>query len=510
MKLFKSIFLLCAISLLFDGCVQDFRWSPDNGSVAENHTFITVYFNLPYSGTTKSTAGTGVYGEQTGEEGENIISTLNLILVEAQAGGSDYTFGNVAAVVKGIVPTKITDTRYSFTTSVDVEDGDYRIFLIANPDNSAAEMTNVSTGMSYATFVALQHTCTSYVLLGTILYSSNRFLMTNVYDSERNDVITITSGGVSSTTIDMERTAARIDYLCKNADNIYTSEITGVPVSGSGSTPTVTFQLTKAALANVSKGFWYFKHLSADEDAGNATIEASESETNYVIDTDWATKQSASTSQVANFFYPAGSLSGDMADGPEWKNLSGDYATPVSGSTGRQLFYTSENTVPAAKQIQDRCTALLLQCEVTSDFFNGYDTVMIHNNIIYTPDADGAYPQLDDLINTEYSTTVAITNSTAATTLESYKIMRLARASAADPFITYYVTWIRHRNNNDATVGGPMEFSIVRNTIYRLRVASIKGFGTELVPDNPVEETSSLSLQVEVLDWNTREIEFPI
>lgn len=70
----------------------------------------------------------------------------------------------------------------------------------------------------------------------------------------------------------------------------------------------------------------------------------------------------------------------------------------------------------------------------------------------------------------------------------------------------YYHYWIRHSNNNDAT-GDIMEFGIVRNNIYKLKVQSFSGpgkpFPYDPATDNPENknEESDVSLKISIKPW---------
>lgn len=72
--------------------------------------------------------------------------------------------------------------------------------------------------------------------------------------------------------------------------------------------------------------------------------------------------------------------------------------------------------------------------------------------------------------------------------------------------LSYYPYWIRH-SNNSSTEAGIMEFCIVRNNIYKLKVNSFSGAGKFIPydpgtdsPENPGEE-SSIRMFVNVTPW---------
>lgn len=525
--MFKSIFLFCWVGLLCGACSHDSVVETDGkDSGVTGNTLITIYFNLPENITSGTRAtSNNTYTRTEGNDNdyqhqgtvtENTVSSVNLILMEATQNGNNYTYNKVVAVVKGIIPSKVagSDSQYSFTTQVSLPAGDYRIFLIANPDNSTDEMSQLSadnTAMTFNNFKDIKRNSTTLEQLEKQLYAPYHFLMTNKYASNASDIVTCKPGGSTSVTIDMQRAAARIDYIYNETDektkkNIFTTNV--APYNKQ--TEKVSIKLTQAALFNISKSFYYFKHISADETADNATIDASATEGNFVIDTDWNSKAASFaplTAEINESDFPNKELSAFDA------NNSIVYAD-VSYK-GTQLFYTSENTVPTNAQLKRTCTGVLLKGEFgldesKQDILNGCIAILVHNHIIYPAEDTGALSELNEALTTEYGEKITITKDTEDATLKSYNVQRFTRTSITEPFVTYYPIFMRHRNNNDNNVAGPMEFSVVRNTIYRFRVKSISGLGPDIDPEDPVEEPAQIDIEVSVADWVGRDIEFDI
>ena len=525
--MFKSIFLFCWVGLLCGACSHDSVVETDGkDSGVTGNTLITIYFNLPENITSGTRAtSNNTYTRTEGNDNdyqhqgtvtENTVSSVNLILMEATQNGNNYTYNKVVAVVKGIIPSKVagSDSQYSFTTQVSLPAGDYRIFLIANPDNSTDEMSQLSadnTAMTFNNFKDIKRNSTTLEQLEKQLYAPYHFLMTNKYASNASDIVTCKPGGSTSVTIDMQRAAARIDYIYNETDektkkNIFTTNV--APYNKQ--TEKVSIKLTQAALFNISKSFYYFKHISADETADNATIDASATEGNFVIDTDWNSKAASFaplTAEINESDFPNKELYAFDA------NNSIVYAD-VSYK-GTQLFYTSENTVPTNAQLKRTCTGVLLKGEFgldesKQDILNGCIAILVHNHIIYPAEDTGALSELNEALTTEYGEKITITKDTEDATLKSYNVQRFTRTSITEPFVTYYPIFMRHRNNNDNNVAGPMEFSVVRNTIYRFRVKSISGLGPDIDPEDPVEEPAQIDIEVSVANWVDRKIEFDI
>lgn len=515
MRIFKSIFLSCWISLLLCACSSDAIVDTDGESsgVTEN-TLITVYFKMP-GNTVPDTraipnAMTRAEEEHPGTETENTVSTVNLILVEATPNGRNYTYGNIAAVVKEVTPTVVSlGKEYCFTAKVSLPGGFYRIFLIANPDNSTHEMNNLKTGMTFEKFTKTLRGCSTLEQLKNSLYSDNHFLMTNKYASDNSDITECKPGEMATVTLHMQRAAARIDYIYNETNedtkkNIFTTDV--APYDNTDNK--VRVSLTQAALFNISRSFYYFKHISADETADNATIDASATEGNFVIDTDWNNKEE-------NFAQLTTEINeGDFPNKELFAFDANNYIVYADVSyKGTQLFYTSENTVPTNAQLKGTCTGVLLKGEFgidesNQDILDGSTDILVHNHIIYPAEDTGALSELNEALTTEYGKEITIT--TDAAILKTYNVQRFTREDATKPFVTYYPVFMRHRNNNDNNVAGPMEFSVVRNTIYRFRVKSISGLGPDIDPEDPVEEPAQIDIEVSVANWVDRDIEFDI
>lgn len=517
MKIFKSILVFYWIGLLLNACSSDsVVGNTDGDSGVTDNTLITIYLKMP-GNTVPDTrvipgAITRAEGEHPGTETENTVSTVNLILVEATPNGGNYTYGNIAAVVKEVTPTVVSlGKEYCFTAKVSLPGGFYRILLIANPDNSTHEMNSLKTGMTFEEFTKTLRSCSTLEQLKNSLYNDNHFLMTNKYASDNSDITECKPGEMATVTLQMQRAAARIDYIYNETNedtkkNIFTTDV--APYDNTDNK--VRVSLTQAALFNISRSFYYFKHISADETADNATIDASATEDNFVIDTDWSNKEenfAQLTTEINENTFPNIIEMPALGADNFIKYTDVDYK-------GTRLFYTSENTVPTNAQLKRTCTGVLLKGEFgldeNQDLFNGNTDILVHNHIIYPAKKAEALDKLNEALTTEYGEKTTITENTNAATLKSYNVQRFTRTSTTEPFVTYYPIFMRHRNNNDNNVAGPMEFSVVRNTIYRFRVKSISGLGPDIVPEDPVEKPAQIDIEVSVADWVDREIEFDI
>ena len=67
----------------------------------------------------------------------------------------------------------------------------------------------------------------------------------------------------------------------------------------------------------------------------------------------------------------------------------------------------------------------------------------------------------------------------------------------------YYTWWVRHSNDGLDNTNGVMEYAIVRNNIYKLKVKSIYSLGGDI----PTDEDNNLVIEVYVKDWQLLPVE---
>ena len=82
-------------------------------------------------------------------------------------------------------------------------------------------------------------------------------------------------------------------------------------------------------------------------------------------------------------------------------------------------------------------------------------------------------------------------------------------------YYTYYYYWIRHNDNGDNAVMGPMEFAVVRNNVYKLCVDNIYKLGHPTPGKDPDPDSENymdpdeslnyyFNVTVDVLPWTVR------
>ncbi|MDE5573358.1 MAG: Mfa1 fimbrilin C-terminal domain-containing protein [Muribaculaceae bacterium] len=87
-------------------------------------------------------------------------------------------------------------------------------------------------------------------------------------------------------------------------------------------------------------------------------------------------------------------------------------------------------------------------------------------------------------------------------------------SKAGAGYYCYYYFWVRHNDNGNNGVMGPMEFDVVRNNVYKISVNSIARLGHPRIPANdpqrPRPQTPDESediyfdVTVDILPWAVR------
>lgn len=156
---------------------------------------------------------------------------------------------------------------------------------------------------------------------------------------------------------------------------------------------------------------------------------------------------------------------------------------------------------------------------------NAYSTGVIFrariepNDNVYRLAADGSlqlitnkqsYPEVLYYYNYNfYASADALAAAVGTTVTESNMDLYQARKyeKSDDGYRCYYIYWVRHLDNYKPTVMGVMEFAIVRNNLYRMRVSGISGLGepsVPIVPDTPDEGETYLKVVLNVKPWIVR------
>lgn len=251
----------------------------------------------------------------------------------------------------------------------------------------------------------------------------------------------------ATTTIDLERLVARVDYQVESSYETTTDDANEIE-------GTVTIE--SAVLVNDFIGGTYFlKRTGSSVDASEVTYLGDETlnPANWVVDAFLTSEKESKL--YRNYFTSFTSLSG-------WESLlkKGDPIMDSAGQTWHRIGYTMENTnqVQSESDLENYCTGMVFKAKFVPTNWVGYTegtTFYRYYNTLYKSieDLQSLIPNLTEENCDEYGVDV-------------YK----------DGYC-YYTWWIKHNNDDNEAAFGPMEYAIVRNNIYQLKVTSIAGLG---------------------------------
>lgn len=485
----KTLLSAAALLMALTACNKE----PVGGSAVDNGS-VYMQFSVNMLSTRSQTDGEGNSNSnanpdiEVGLDKENKISTVDIALV-----------GPTTVVAANVTPTAANASTYvaKFDTKALVAGTTYKVYIYANCSAPAAVDVNAVSEASVAEMTA-----------------DNKFWMTNAYDAADvtlpSDLAAYTQPNtpLSLGSHTVERSMARFDYKAKNAGNVYDM--------GAG----LSLTLTEAALINQSKAHYVFRRV-ADNNTATPVVGGVETPSNWVVDTDWASKTKAGFD--AQLEAPATW---------SWTSLSSLTADDNYNDNYKIWCYAKENTVPSIDaQKHDVSTGVVFKAEITAGdgASDAVKTAMTAGNRIYVFNNKlyGAWSDVKTAAEAGTDATLQAAYNQAAAKIAAPATEPAGADAAAAGFTgyspkdgkyyAYYYYWNRHNDNLDPYKMGIMEYAVVRNNVYKLCVDSISKFGhpdptnptdpdpDPVKPNDPDESVNYyFTVTVKVLPWTVR------
>ena len=499
-SIFSYIFFpFLPLALCLSACTDEASPSSLAGDEDEGSgVFVSVVVNTGGDASTRvPTGGENGDGLQAGKGNENKVHDLNVFFFQGDNGINSA--GNPAVDCQlyfsgSELRASDDDTYYSVAKEV-TDNGlrigeTYRVLVIANAGSRLAGANTLDALRDYR---IAQPVSADYA----------RFLMASERDAAPIKIVPSTRNKPVKVSVRVERMAARVD-CCWN-DSYEVPEDNDLPsFGGSSSTEADKVKILGASLVNRYRGeTWAFKRvtngltdLNDITYLGDETVNNSGA-SNYVLDP--LTASADKSNSDYNYYY---------TEYVNW-NVDADFQKPftaqVTSEHGADTYirwaYTREN-VNQAPPVLDAtnwrelyATGIMFQARYTPAGFTEGDDFYVYpvqgdNRTIYTAEAlSKAYPDLFKLED-------IASWGTQATRCEVYSKGRC-----------YYIYWIRHADDKNAAAISPMEYAIVRNNIYQLKINSISGLGTP-EPDSNVKEVE-FDIHVRVKPWAEVKVEVP-
>lgn len=344
--------------------------------------------------------------------------------------------------------TDRVDKYYTVTKEVEgLTEEDYNVLAVVNVGSNTA-ITSVNT------LGALRD-----LVITSPVSTADNFMMSSERLATVEDIQGTSENNPAHVDIYVERLAARVDYSAPGSNG---TKFVYETTDGTG-----TATIEGAALVNKYKsGTYLLKRSVPSDDLASITYLADETEDNdyYVLDPKTI---SGKSSVDFDFYYPTY----NAWDGLTWNKPSEDITSTTDGDTYGFLDYTQENIMQVGSGtnwLRQGVTGIVFKAK-----FEPKGLTLGTDGTFYKY-GDQLYASKDDIPDgVSENEIIEYTNG-----------------------ICYYTYWIKHNNDNSETTYSPMEYAIVRNNIYQLKVTSIAGLGDE----EPGDKT--LTITVGVKAWN--------
>ena len=504
-SIFSYIFFpFLPLALCLSACTDEASPSSLAGDEDEGSgVFVSVVVNTGGDASTRvPTGGENGDGLQPGEGDENKVHDLNVFFF--QGGNGINSTGNPGIDCQlyfssaELIPARDGGTTY-YSVAKEVTDNGlligktYCVLVIAN---AGSRLTGANTLDALRDYRIAQPVSADYT----------RFLMASASDAGPITIEPSTRNKPVKVSVRVERMAARVD-CCWN-DSYEVPEDNDLPsFGGISSTEADKVKILGASLVNRYRGeTWAFKRVTNSPDnlndityLGDETVNNSRVASNYVLDPLTASGKSNSDYNYYYTEYVNWDVDADADADADFRNpFTAQVTSEHGGDTYIRWAYTRENVNQAPEQDATNwrelyATGIMFQAQYTPAGFREGDTFYVYPNngvrTIYTA---------AELCNQHYDVFGDLPEANWGD-VDGCEVYDQGRC--------YYVYWIRHADDYDINAISPMEYAIVRNNIYQLKINSISGLGTP-EPDSNVKEVE-FDIHVWVKPWTKVEVEVP-
>ena len=501
-------------------CNNDDATIAENGALDGDKVFMQVKLEMP------QTRANGDPIEEQGTAEESAVKTLQLVLVNPD--------NKVIVATSDVVPQAATKGNVYVAEFQSEFLKDYADVQDEKPLNLIA-YCNTKCGQAAGNILNLDKIAND----ATKAWSNvTGFWMTNANDNDMQfmlpnraelDKHNTEDNPLALTTVAVERVAARFD-IAANSNKFL--------LKGTVEAPEIEIQLDDVALFNMPKDAYYLRRVSdngenitdwnglfgkAEETASmaNGVANGGVEGLNYVVDT---------KSDKSTFNYTE-------AEQLEFTKLSTLGTEDNWGAPGEYYFwrYAVENTTsPNIEQNEDVTTGVAFRghivaadkCEagLKGIIDAGTETIYVYNDIMYgswdrvkrvaeqgfVNGNEGAKFEEDLALEGAYKNAVEILAANPELGVEGaaakadFKVFKAQNGK----YPIYYNYYNQHLDNNKDKEMGVMEYAVVRNNVYKLKVNGISQFGDpewRKPTPTPIEHDNVyFKVTVQVLPWTVR------
>lgn len=404
-RLFGSA-LCMSLALLATSCSMsdDMECPPDPAGGGTGKAYIQLSFRMADAQGTRANPNGGENGDgnEAGQGYENKIEDAVAFLFNGNETANGAATTLVTPVYFSTVTPNPDDTHYvTETKQADVETGEYNLIVVANPGDHWWETISPLNLHEVRDHIQKTAWKTNTNADGTTTYTD--FLMSSAAEpTQKLNLENSSADDPATTTVSVERMAARVDYRAENSYPCTDPTYTGATVEIAGATIINNFNAGSYLLKRVAgyadvnpEGEENVKYLG-DETSENTIA------TNYVIDP-WTKLKTAGNADLsltpfpvdgqgvnAEGLYVAGTYLPTGSDNPEdWSNAVKAGTTvedPTTNEKWQRVGYTLENTTASLKTAKTYNTGIVFKAKFhpqgVEDYTQGC-TFFTYNDIIY-------------------------------------------------------------------------------------------------------------------------------
>lgn len=517
------------LSVCLAACSSDDVMPGDHPGVNDG---CSIKLRLSFSTGTRAnpTGGEEGDGRENGVWHENDIDRVAIFIFRSPEGfdaPASTGFLYKGYFVKG-------DRRCQWTPTADGVDIQFSADGYALPTDGDRVIVVANTATDITTYISTLGSLRDYQGYsswtdGASLRENTGFVMSSAYNNGADGLIVTSHKGSETdpyiTAMNIQRTAARIDFMYNATDNgdgstgEFLYDVRTVP--GDNTSPLLgRAHLSNLIPVNLMQQSSYLIRRVTESASVTApvrygaleTTDGSGVPTNYVIEPHTLLKQNTVDGDILDRWYGTTRARTVYATPGDYLSTTGiaGYLPTATARTEMGYFthhvtlaYTNENTQSKEQQKPDFLTGLLVRA-------------VYEPATVYT---DGAATSVDTEHNYSaghtfwrYSPTRTemaekdckyFSNSAAATAYKAAHPEDMAEVEMFQDGVCYYNIWLRHANTDgNPHLTFPMEYGIVRNNIYRVGIETVTGPGTA-IPD--LQAPDHIYLRIFVRKWNLRE-----
>lgn len=466
MKL-RNLFLTTAVCAgLFTACSNELdNVIENNGPDAANkEAFMQINFAMPANGGASARAG-----EQTeaGTDAERGITSVALIITDANLKITDKVTLNSADFspvgTTGGQPGANNLYYYSSNKAIAVKKQDgAKVYVYVNPNATINALAVDGTLDEQASFTEDDNNLTGTNRIA----ANNNFFMSNLNGTAVSANINGTKANPTKVEVTVERVVAKLVESTKK-------EAFTVPGNGGYNTE-LAITIKEFGYYNLNKSSYILQQF---ETVGSDK---------YTKDLNF----NAAAAIYANAFFNP--------------NTSTDFTQYRQTVNGTDLTtYCLENTDVAANQWTDKTIGVIYKAVATWGGSTTAKTFYIYAHKVYLE-----WATLKTDFEKAGSQTLAGAENTY--TYESLKALGITKYTNGE---CYYRVAIKHNVQTTVSELKAMEYAVVRNNVYKMKVNSVSGLGEPVIPTDPEpdkKQDANIDLTVNVQPWTVRDSGFDL